>query len=775
MSSTRLGFFALAVVAGIGVALACGPNFPWQLFDDRAETVNEPVGLSFAFEIKRLSPAPAARLTVVEVEHSSGTADYTFGAKAEPEVVVAEREEARSGAWASILPAGTRLSTDRLLAKLEAARQAENGKEALIAGEGLPVAVLDYIAGAIEFHAGRLDTATEYFQAIDRLPPAQRRIRTVAAAYMLGRIQQINGEFDVARKSFQAVRARAQAGAPDPMGLAVASLGEEARIDLVEVGLLDVPWNVPASDLDDAKVTALIGRAVRLYVEQSAYGSKVALLSLREVAGLLATDGHALAHAVPDPLVRQLLVAYVVARDGQSIYDDGVAGPKDPAVMAVINAVLTQPNPAAGDDLDRLAALAYQAARYDVAEKLTAATERPLGLWVRAKLALRRNDRATAVRDWTAALNATVSAGDAAKLDDASNTRLRGETTVMTVSEGRYGDSLKLLFPAARTYWGDVTYIAERVLTTDELKAFVDGLPAADEDRATMPGDNYGFVSTPIASLRDLLARRLVRDGRLQEAQSYFLTKPTPMDPDSPPPSVDARAYAEAIKAAQPATWPWQNVSRAEALFTAATLARKRGMEIMGTEGPPDEAALGGSFESGVGQTSPVPDRQGAPEEGTPMPYTSRSLLGPDEERRFASSAPKPDVRFHYRLIASDHAVAAADLLPERSQAYAAALCWAARYAKDGNDLPRTEKIYRRYIATGAYQPWAKSFGGTCPAPDFEAARTFWPRRVEAWSLQLLDSAKRHAVIVGLGAVAGLLLLVGAVRTIRSRRASAAS
>lgn len=153
------------------------------------------------------------------------------------------------------------------------------------------------------------------------------------------------------------------------------------------------------------------------------------------------------------------------------------------------------------------------------------------------------------------------------------------------------------------------------------------------------------------------------------------------------------------------------------------------------------------------------------------MPYNSASLLGPDEERRFASSAPKPDVRFHYRLIASDHAVAAADLLPQRSQAYAAALCWAARYAKDGNDLPRTEKIYRRYVATGAYQPWAKSFGGTCPAPDFEAARTFWPRRIANWSMQIVDTARRHAVVVGLGAVAGLLLLAGAVRMVRSRRA----
>lgn len=767
MSSTRLGFFVLAIAASIGVALACGPNFPWQLFDDRVETVSEPVGLNFAFEIKRLASAPTDKLVAVEPDDSYGT-------RTDPEVIVAEREEAHSGAWTSILPAGTAVSTDRLLAKLEAARRAENGKEALSAGEGLPVAVLDYIAGAIEFHAGRLDVATEYFEAIDRLPPALRRIRTVAAAYMLGRIQQLTGQFDAARKSFQTVRARAQAGAPDPMGLAVASLGEEARIDLVEAGLLDVPWNVPASDLDDAKAKTLIGRAVRLYVDQAARGSKIALLSLREVAGLLAADGDALARAIPDPLVRQLLVAYVVARDGQSLYDDAVSGPQDQAVTAVINAVLTQPNPAAGDDLDRLAALAYQAARYDVAEKLTATTERPLGLWVRAKLALRRNDRAAAVRDWTAALNATVGGGNAAKLDDASEIRLRGETTVMTVSEGRYGESLRLLFPVARTYWGDVAYIAERVLTTDELKAFVDGLPPADVDKPSKADEDYGMIVTrPIASLRDLLARRLVRDGRFQEAQPYFSATPTEAAPDSPPPAVDARAYAEAIKAAQP-TWPWQNVSRAEALFTAATLARNRGMEIMGTEGPPDEAALGGSFGSGVGQTSPVPERQRPPEEGTTRPYDSASLLGPDEERRFASSAPKPDIRFHYRMVASDHALAAADLLPERSQAYAATLCWASRFAIDSYDQAKAEKIYRRYTATGAYQPWAKTFGRICPEPDFEAARTFWPRRIAAWSGQVVDSAKRHAVILGLGAAAGLLLLAGAVRMVRSRRASPA-
>ena len=54
----------------------------------------------------------------------------------------------------------------------------------------------------------------------------------------------------------------------------------------------------------------------------------------------------------------------------------------------------------------------------------------------------------------------------------------------MRLSQGEYRDSLQLLFPVAETYWGDVIYIAERVLTVDELKAFVDGLPPAPAPQA---------------------------------------------------------------------------------------------------------------------------------------------------------------------------------------------------------------------------------------------------------------------------------------------------
>ena len=66
MSFNRVGVTALVAAACIGVALACGPNFPWQLLDSREETVNAPVELNFAFEVSRLVSAPKDSLRAVE-------------------------------------------------------------------------------------------------------------------------------------------------------------------------------------------------------------------------------------------------------------------------------------------------------------------------------------------------------------------------------------------------------------------------------------------------------------------------------------------------------------------------------------------------------------------------------------------------------------------------------------------------------------------------------------------------------------------------------------
>ena len=77
-----------------------------------------------------------------------------------------------------------------------------------------------------------------------------------------------------------------------------------------------------------------------------------------------------------------------------------------------------------------------------------------------------------------------------------------------------------------------------------------------------------------------------------------------------------------------------QAVRRAEALFNLATVTRQQGMGLIGTEGPPDEQVLSGMFAYGVGQSSPsgVADKPS-------------KLLGPDEARRFAASAPRSTAR----------------------------------------------------------------------------------------------------------------------------------
>ena len=188
------------------------------------------------------------------------------------------------------------------------------------------------------------------------------------------------------------------------MGLAVASLGEEARLDLIEAGFIKSPWPLPAGDIDDAAAPRLIANAVRLYADQAARGSKTGLLSLGEVARRLMDPDFDLRRIVAEPIVRRLLVAYIASNQPDYTWDD--TSNLDSIVAGTIEAVLSQPAPEPGPDLDRLAALAYQGGRYDLAERLSQTTTRPLGLWVRAKLALRRGDRADAVKDWTAALTA---------------------------------------------------------------------------------------------------------------------------------------------------------------------------------------------------------------------------------------------------------------------------------------------------------------------------------------------------------------------------------
>ena len=58
--------------------------------------------------------------------------------------------------------------------------------------------------------------------------------------------------------------------------------------------------------------------------------------------------------------------------------------------------------------------------------------------------------------------------------DTATYCRIRAEQGYLSPERGEYVDALNHLLASGDEYWQDIAYVAERVLTTAELKLFVD-------------------------------------------------------------------------------------------------------------------------------------------------------------------------------------------------------------------------------------------------------------------------------------------------------------
>jgi cellulose synthase operon protein C len=697
MFGRRIIIGAGLFLAGASVAIACGPYFPWQLLDDRTVTLQATPHNSFAYEASHLV-TPTDHLKAIELGYAP-VDNLNFASE------LADAEKVG-------------LTADQA-AQIEAMRGA--GDAAYEKGAGLPEAVRLYTAGAVAFHATDLASAARRFAAVLALAPKEQRLRATWAAYMAGRVAAIPNDRMKTEAMFRLTRSLAAQGAPDPLGLAVASFGEEARFhyDGANTLLVAPAENAPVAgqsipdnptfkgySLPDGQAASYrdgMTRAAQLYAEQAARGSDEGIQSLRMVAEDILADPDRIDAAMPSPILERVVVIYALAwlTDGTgdygSINDAGtrVSGvAPNPALAPLVGAIekFAGPNPAGAD---RLAALCYRIGRYDLAARMADKASSPLAGWVKAKLALQKGDLAAAARHY-----AVATKGFPTDLDGGNVHRIAGEAGTLALARGDYIDALDKLYPLAATYWGDVAYIAERVLTTDELKAFVDR--AAPLRKVTPNDAASGLLTNPTQQMRDLLARRLMRDGRYAAASSYF---------GDPGLRAKARAYATAVHEGET---DWDPVARAEAYFTAAKLARESGMDILGTEGPPDISALSGDFDIGVGQRKP----------GTH--YASA-----DEIARATASAPKPDLRFHYRYSAVDEATKAADLLPQRSQAFAATLCNAAGWMMQtsGEDA-QVKAIYRRYAAQGPRLPWAAHFGRDCPAPNFAGASALQRRQV---------------------------------------------
>src|SRR5713226_5596215 len=568
MYGRRLAIAIVCFGLSASIALACGPNFPWQLLSNRAGTLRATPRNSFAFEAAHLVAPPKDKLKAVE--------DASLLSTAESEGL-----------------------SDQQARVVQSTRLERSGDLAFQEGAALPLSVRLYTAGAVDFRRGNLSTATQRFQAILKSPTNDQSPRATWAAYMVGQTYARAGEVDKAAAAFQLTRILAIGGAPDPLGLAVASYGEEARLHLARAAsyLTGPGPTLPAERRDDYRRE--IAAAVILYAEQAARGSVSGVNSLRRIAQqVLQPDPKhdsqmdRLDACIGDATVQRLVVAYALAwLEDMPVYGEPIdAGrqfhqvePNGPRNLFWAMTKGSRVARVAG--ADRLAALAYGSGEYDLAQQLADKTTGPLASWVKAKLALQQGDLKGAAALYAEASKAFPPAGEAPVLEGGNVQLLTGESAVLALARGEYVDALEYLYPVARTYWGDVAYIAERVLTTDEIKHFVDAhvpapLPPQPESGVATVEYYWPFQADPAVRLRDLLARRLVRDGRYKEALAYF---PPPQGRNFRDQNIpkDVTEYAQALNEA---TGDWRSINRARGWYRAAVLARESGMEMRSEE-----------------------------------------------------------------------------------------------------------------------------------------------------------------------------------------------
>lgn len=691
-----LGYLAVTVV------LACGPDFPWQLLDDRAKTLRTTPVNGFVYELRRIVPNPSDSLKALE--------------PGDDDKIEAQRSQVEKQGL-----------SDAQAGKLDAMRAAQDGEKAYAAGEGLPTAVRLYTAAAVAFEKGDSKGAIARFQAVLSLPKDEGAARAIWAAYMLGRTYARAEDGGNADKYFAMTRDLALHGEPDPLGLAVASYNEQARVHMSRADAYLKDKHLP-SDAAGAygKEMAL---AADLYAEALSRGSAWSVNSLQFIGDDVFTEPSRVTAVATDPFVQRLLVIYALNKvddgattnsyyEGDGFHPQEAGGDRssevNPAVTALVAAIKAHPvKQTLGQD--NLAALLYRTGHYDLAGDLVANSNTPIAAWVKAKLAIQKGDLDGAARYYAEAVQAfkTNDTG----LDSYNATRLIGEQGVLSLARGEYMDAMDKLwghqdasieYIHVDMYWGDIAYIAERVLTTDELKQFVDAhaptsafvLVKKDPKTDCCDWENkYVENATAAAKLQDLLARRLVREGRYAEAMAYFHD---PKDSHFSDPDVrdHVAAYSKALVVANgsgPAS------ARAQAWFTAAVLVKRWGMEMIGYESAPDYFSTDGNFEAGYGQSK-----------------TGSDFVSKDEQRRFDSTEAKPLLRFHYRYMAVDDIQQAAALVPKHSQAYAALLCTASDWMIHTHDEEkRVKDLYTQYVRNGALVPWAKSFGSDCQAPDF--------------------------------------------------------
>ncbi len=502
-------------------------------------------------------------------------------------------------------------------------------------------------------------------RALLALPARERHWRGTWAAYMLGNLENNAGRTQEAIAAWQQVRELARGGSADTLGLAFASLRQEG----------------PAHGLEALELQ------IGLCARYEAGGGKVPTCapwrSLAQAALLAPEDVQE--RVLRDPLARSVVNA-ALAEGGRYFWntlpddrlvqvgwaDASLDWARERWLAASERVGVTG---ASGADL--LAYAAYNGGNYDQAERWVARADRrsPMTAWVRIRLARRKGDATSIVRAYKDV--------DPAK----ASTALHLEMGRIFLEQGRGVEAVQAFLLGAS--WIDAAYVAERILTVNELRRLIPRVPGPsvspppDRDAWTYHMGGYtieevapdaeprhagdGFRA-PRAALGHLLARRLVREGRWKEAVPYF--------------PQDVRATAE--RAARLVTTRSQVTGelRGERTAELAYLLRHYGMDLQGTELAPDWHLFEGDYETD--------DLEARRRERDVTAYEARRL----------AAHPVPTERFHYRRAAAELAWTASLDFGDGDPRLSQILCQSGRWMAD-RDPTYADRFYKALVRRG--------------------------------------------------------------------------
>jgi hypothetical protein len=558
----------------------------------------------------------------------------------------------------------------------------------------------DYHRGAHAFQNKQWDEARTAWENLLKRPEQDRHYRTVWAAFMLGKLALKTQDYPAATQWFQRTRELTKAGFADSLGLAADSYGWEGRSE----------WKRDHPE-----------KAAPLFLTQLALGDSSAFVSLKAlipdrdpIDGMLnygprsAEDAGnwteeqtreeeqkeiaKLKIAAKDSLLRRLVTVHILATSTSPDADFPERSNAPVNRCARWLEIIKESNLGRLEDAEYLGWVAYDNGDYKGAAHWLDLSKGESGaaLWLKAKLQRRAGKMADATNTMAKAVellkaspyyyNGSIDSGGGHWDFTAS---AQGDLGALRLTRGDFIQAFDALFKGQ--LWTDAAFVAERVLTTNELKQYVDALPPTEKPKE---GEDYN------AKLKYLLGRRFVREDRYAEANQYL---------QSPYDKV-LEKYVKALK--DGANEKLSKSERAHAWFTTAWLARYDGMELMGTEAAPDAFVGSGDLElpdlakqrrTGFYQTVAY-DKQGSvlvDKDGNEKKKNVPALLkaSPKEIQRLNANRIEPDVRFHYRLIAGALAIKAAALLPDNSEELADVVNRAGLWVKD-----RDEKTGNRYM-----------------------------------------------------------------------------